>query len=856
MKKLNKKSQAATEHLVTYTWVVLILLVAVAVVSYFGVLDKDLFAPRRCIISPGLTCNDFTIEENTVEIVLTNSLGDNTEIKEIELRGCPSQTPNQIMRSNEKVTFTLSDCCITEKIYSDDLNITYIGESGLEYTVVGEIIGKIQGGICLCNGGAPDGICEPEEDCPPDYPWCPDNKCYEPTCIDSCGETPVREGYEDEQCDNTGTGCTGSSCACDGDGGCLAVTPLTIEDDFESDFGNWVNIAEDDFDWTRNSGGTTSFGTGPSSAHEGSYYVYTEASSPNYPDKTAILQGPRINFEAYTNEHMSFWYHMYGATMGTLYLEEDSTETDSWVELWSQVGQDQTSSDDPWTNVIVDLSGLSGLGRLRFRGVTGSSLVSDMAIDDIIIADGLPLGRSCTKDYQCRSGLLCVDNVCCENTCSGDCRACNIAEEDGGEGLGKCSLAPYMTDPREDCDEDWQECVGLGSPGTCTKRGLPGYCGDKTGECVGIVEKDIDEGNVCMGDGLEVEGDSDNYADLSGFNGCSGACQKKQDTLACDGSGGTSGHDKGDKLTNILAGYICKDNGVETEVSTTDNCGIDNDCASRSCSGTRYYQACDGEGACNNDYAIETTVKAPNNKVLWSDCSVSSGVQSCGGSATCEFCREYTTTSSCLFQFYDPRNNPNRITTVKIGDQCWMKRNMNVGTRVDKEDDQNSIACPSATYIKKWCYDDTASYCDTSNHPYYPDGGLYQWDQAMCGSEVEEAQGICPAGWHIPSDAEWGILVSNLVDGGCEQSMASGWNCDPAGTRIREYTYLAANLAGYRSTSYGGWFYNRDADGYFWSSTVINPDYAHMRRIFEGSALVGKFAGPRVHGYSVRCIKD
>ncbi|PIU75308.1 MAG: hypothetical protein COS76_01505, partial [Candidatus Portnoybacteria bacterium CG06_land_8_20_14_3_00_39_12] len=40
----------------------------------------------------------------------------------------------------------------------------------------------------------------------------------------------------------------------------------------------------------------------------------------------------------------------------------------------------------------------------------------------------------------------------------------------------------------------------------------------------------------------------------------------------------------------------------------------------------------------------------------------------------------------------------------------------------------------------------------------YPDGGLYQWNQAMCGSTTEGAQGICPAGWHIATDAEWCTL--------------------------------------------------------------------------------------------------
>jgi len=70
-----------------------------------------------------------------------------------------------------------------------------------------------------------DGICTIGEDCPADASYCPDNKCYEPTCTNGCSETPVPSGQTDEACyDNTG--CDGSNCMCNGNGAC--VVPTTI----------------------------------------------------------------------------------------------------------------------------------------------------------------------------------------------------------------------------------------------------------------------------------------------------------------------------------------------------------------------------------------------------------------------------------------------------------------------------------------------------------------------------------------------------------------------------------------------------------------------------------------------------
>jgi len=67
----------------------------------------------------------------------------------------------------------------------------------------------------------------------------------------------------------------------------------------------------------------------------------------------------------------------------------------------------------------------------------------------------------------------------------------------------------------------------------------------------------------------------------------------------------------------------------------------------------------------------------------------------------------------------------NTYHTRLIGTQCWMQENMGVGTRVNVATTQTDNGV-----IEKWCYGDSDTNC-TTNDPNYPDGGLYQWNEAM-----------------------------------------------------------------------------------------------------------------------------
>ncbi|MBN1764491.1 MAG: cellulase family glycosylhydrolase [Sedimentisphaerales bacterium] len=155
--------------------------------------------------------------------------------------------------------------------------------------------------------------------------------------------------------------------------------------DFETDMGDWVNVTGDDtHDWTRDSGGTPSSGTGPNSGANGStWYVYFETSSGSgayYAGETAYLEGPET--DAF-NRQLTFYYHMYGEDIGTLNVD---VFDGSWHnDIWNLSGQQHSSSSDEYTQAIVDLSTYTGPIRIRFRAVAAGGAYGDMAIDDIEI---------------------------------------------------------------------------------------------------------------------------------------------------------------------------------------------------------------------------------------------------------------------------------------------------------------------------------------------------------------------------------------------------------------------------------------------------------------------------------------
>lgn len=184
-------------------------------------------------------------------------------------------------------------------------------------------------------------------------------------------------GYVSDNSDQCPTEAGTQSNGCPSSGG----GTITYSSTFEGGFGDWSQETNEDFDWTRKTGSTGSGGTGPTSANEGSYYLYTEASSPNYPSKTATITS--VGYEIASNGTFTFDYHMYGTAMGQLTLSASINGGSIWQTIWSLQG-DQGNS---WETAQVDLSSFSGSTVMfRFTGVTGTSYTGDMSIDNIIIS--------------------------------------------------------------------------------------------------------------------------------------------------------------------------------------------------------------------------------------------------------------------------------------------------------------------------------------------------------------------------------------------------------------------------------------------------------------------------------------
>ena len=178
-----------------------------------------------------------------------------------------------------------------------------------------------------------------------------------------------------------GSGCSGG------------ITSYPYNQGFESGIGSWVQSSSDDLNWTVDANGTPSNSTGPSSAVEGSNYIYVESSGngTGYPNKTAIITSPCFDLTGETQATFSFQYHMYGSTMGTLNLQASDDDGASWSSLWSLSG----NQGNQWSSVNIDLASyVGGSFQLRYVGTTSTSYRSDMALDQLSLNAGPP--PSCT----------------------------------------------------------------------------------------------------------------------------------------------------------------------------------------------------------------------------------------------------------------------------------------------------------------------------------------------------------------------------------------------------------------------------------------------------------------------------
>ena len=184
-------------------------------------------------------------------------------------------------------------------------------------------------------------------------------------------------------------------------------------------------------------------------------------------------------------------------------------------------------------------------------------------------------------------------------------------------------------------------------------------------------------------------------------------------------------------------------------------------------------------------------------------------------------------------------------STVQIGTQCWLGENIKHGTML-----ASGSTMPSNNgTVQKWCYNNDPALCES-------EGGLYHWDEAMNYSTTEGAQGICPAGWHIPRDSEWHTLESHLATGSCNASRNNSWDCDPAGTALKVGGNLGFNavMTGHRHyTAYD--YRNRGTNAHLWSSSGSGSS-AWDRYLHSSNSTIYRVLNSKAYGFPVRCVQD
>src|SRR5690554_4704895 len=209
--------------------------------------------------------------------------------------------------------------------------------------------------------------------------------------------------------------------------------------------------------------------------------------------------------------------------------------------------------------------------------------------------------------------------------------------------------------------------------------------------------------------------------------------------------------------------------------------------------------------------------------------------------------------------FTDPRDGK-VYQTVVIGNQVWMAENLAYLPSVNMVADGSEDAAGSYYYVYGYDGTNVADAKATGNYATY--GVLYNWTAAMDGEASSTTnpsgiQGVCPAGWHLPSEAEWTELTNYLggtgVAGGkLKETGTTHWNTPNTGaTNETGFTALPGGL---RSGS--GAFYNVGYSGYWWSATEVNVTNAWDRLMYGYYSYVDRGYFNKEVGFSVRCVRD
>lgn len=188
----------------------------------------------------------------------------------------------------------------------------------------------------------------------------------------------------------------------------------------------------------------------------------------------------------------------------------------------------------------------------------------------------------------------------------------------------------------------------------------------------------------------------------------------------------------------------------------------------------------------------------------------------------------------------------NNYQLVTICNQTWTQSNLNVSHY------RNGDVIPQVTDATQWANLTTGAWCyynnDPANGAIY--GKLYNW------YAINDPRGLAPAGYHVPTDAEWSTLTTFLGgDAGAGDKMKAtiGWTAYSGITNTNSSGFTGLS-GGLRSDM--GPFYSVGSNGYWWSSSEYPTSSAWQLSLRYNNSGAGRGFSMKLFGFSVRCIKD